>query len=255
MTFRTLKDKLRTLKEILHGSAVHHTERDTEGYWFKFLQGTCHQCAKGTSSWQVSSAQLFLQPALLEWWQQDSFFPCILTNSFLFSSPPSGTSTENDCAFEPDYAIPPLAVTEGMQHIRIMEGMSRSLPSSPLLTHQSISVRLQPVKKLTGKDLNKVHWGFWGPLVQKSVRKKALNGFLYRSHSLVYCSICFSQTRGWIGFFLRWQRNLPLLKKISLVYKYSLLFEKFRSEGVLIPLCVVVYAQWKRYSDFKEADA
>ncbi|XP_040496363.1 protein TANC1-like [Ursus maritimus] len=36
-----------------------------------------------------------------------------------------------------------------MQHIRIMEGMSRSLPSSPLLTHQSISVRLQPVKKLT----------------------------------------------------------------------------------------------------------
>ncbi|PKK19103.1 tetratricopeptide repeat, ankyrin repeat and coiled-coil containing 2 [Columba livia] len=60
-----------------------------------------------------------------------------------------GTSTENDCAFEPDYAIPPLPVTEGMQHIRIMEGMSRSLPSSPLLTHQSISVRLQPVKKLT----------------------------------------------------------------------------------------------------------
>ncbi|KAL2295292.1 hypothetical protein Nmel_018455 [Mimus melanotis] len=84
-----------------------------------------------------------------------------------------GTSTENDCAFEPDYAIPPLPVTEGMQHIRIMEGMSRSLPSSPLLTHQSISVRLQPVKKLTGKDLNKVHWGFKGPLVQKSVRKKA----------------------------------------------------------------------------------
>ncbi|XP_043911147.1 protein TANC2 [Protopterus annectens] len=36
-----------------------------------------------------------------------------------------------------------------MQHIRIMEGISRSLPSSPLLTHQSISVRLQPVKKLT----------------------------------------------------------------------------------------------------------
>uniref|UniRef100_A0A4W3I013 Tetratricopeptide repeat, ankyrin repeat and coiled-coil containing 2 n=1 Tax=Callorhinchus milii TaxID=7868 RepID=A0A4W3I013_CALMI len=39
-----------------------------------------------------------------------------------------------------------------MQHIRIMEGMSRSLPSSPLLTHQSISVRLQPVKKITGKQ-------------------------------------------------------------------------------------------------------
>lgn len=64
-----------------------------------------------------------------------------------------GISTESDCAFEPDYAVPPLPVSEGMQHIRIMEGMSRSLPSSPLLTHQSISVRLQPVKKLTGKDL------------------------------------------------------------------------------------------------------
>lgn len=61
-----------------------------------------------------------------------------------------GISTESDCAFEPDYAIPPLPVSEGMQHIRIMEGTSRSLPSSPLLTHQSISVRLQPVKKLTG---------------------------------------------------------------------------------------------------------
>uniref|UniRef100_UPI003AB0A4A8 protein TANC2 n=1 Tax=Centroberyx gerrardi TaxID=166262 RepID=UPI003AB0A4A8 len=43
-------------------------------------------------------------------------------------------------------------MTEGMQHIRIMEGVSRSLPSSPLLTHQTISVRLQPVKKLTGES-------------------------------------------------------------------------------------------------------
>ncbi|XP_077316254.1 protein TANC2 isoform X2 [Lithobates pipiens] len=60
-----------------------------------------------------------------------------------------GSSSENDCAFEPDYSITPIPVTEGMQHIRIMEGMSRSLPSSPLLTHQAISVRLQPVKKLT----------------------------------------------------------------------------------------------------------
>lgn len=88
------------------------------------------------------------------------FFP-LHSNQFIFIFfSPSGTSTENDCAFEPDYAIPPLPVTEGMQHIRIMEGMSRSLPSSPLLTHQSISVRLQPVKKLTGKDFNKVRWGF-----------------------------------------------------------------------------------------------
>ncbi|KAI1896538.1 hypothetical protein AGOR_G00095800 [Albula goreensis] len=63
-----------------------------------------------------------------------------------------GSSTDSDCAFEGDYAVPPLPVTEGMQHIRIMEGMSRSLPSSPLLTHQTISMRLQPMKKLTGES-------------------------------------------------------------------------------------------------------
>ncbi|XP_053269426.1 protein TANC2 [Pleuronectes platessa] len=60
-----------------------------------------------------------------------------------------GGSIDSDCAFEGDYAVPPLSMTEGMQHIRIMEGVSRSLPSSPMLTHQTISVRLQPVKKLT----------------------------------------------------------------------------------------------------------
>eukprot|EP00064_Thunnus_orientalis_P015187 superscaffoldBa00002768_g15237 len=64
-------------------------------------------------------------------------------------SRPAGGSIDSDCAFEGDYAVPPLSMTEGMQHIRIMEGVSRSLPSSPLLTHQTISVRLQPVKKLT----------------------------------------------------------------------------------------------------------
>lgn len=63
----------------------------------------------------------------------------------------AGGSIDSDCAFEGDYAVPPLSITEGMQHIRIMEGVSRSLPSSPLLTHQTIGVRLQPVKKLTGK--------------------------------------------------------------------------------------------------------
>uniref|UniRef100_A0A3B3UV29 Tetratricopeptide repeat, ankyrin repeat and coiled-coil containing 2 n=1 Tax=Poecilia latipinna TaxID=48699 RepID=A0A3B3UV29_9TELE len=61
-----------------------------------------------------------------------------------------GGSIDSDCAFEGDYAVPPLSMTEGMQHIRIMEGVSRSLPSSPLLAHQAIGVRLQPVKKLTG---------------------------------------------------------------------------------------------------------
>ncbi|XP_034073951.1 protein TANC2 isoform X1 [Gymnodraco acuticeps] len=60
-----------------------------------------------------------------------------------------GGSLDSDCAFEGDYAVPRISMTEGMQHIRIMEGVSRSLPSSPLLTHQTISVRLQPVKKLT----------------------------------------------------------------------------------------------------------
>lgn len=46
-----------------------------------------------------------------------------------------------------------------------------------------------------------------------------------------------------------------MLKKVSLVYKYSLVFETFLSECVLGPLCVVVYAQWKHYSNFKEVDA
>uniref|UniRef100_A0A3Q3IYM2 Tetratricopeptide repeat, ankyrin repeat and coiled-coil containing 2 n=1 Tax=Monopterus albus TaxID=43700 RepID=A0A3Q3IYM2_MONAL len=67
-------------------------------------------------------------------------------------SHPAGGSIDSDCAFEGDYAVPPLSMTEGMQHIRIMEGVSRSLPSSPLLTHQTISVRLQPMKKLTGES-------------------------------------------------------------------------------------------------------
>ncbi|XP_053084551.1 protein TANC2 isoform X5 [Pangasianodon hypophthalmus] len=39
-----------------------------------------------------------------------------------------------------------------MQHIRIMEGVSRSLPSSPLLSHQALSMRLQPLKRLPGED-------------------------------------------------------------------------------------------------------
>lgn len=71
--------------------------------------------------------------------------------------PPAGGSIDSDCAFEGDYALPPLSMTEGMQHIRIMEGVSRSLPSSPLLTHQTISVRLQPIKKLTGNGHRNIH--------------------------------------------------------------------------------------------------
>lgn len=82
----------------------------------------------------------------------------------LFCFPPSdpaGGSIDSDCAFEPDYAVPPLSMTEGMQHIRIMEGVSRSLPSSPLLTHQAISVRLQPVKKLTGTGSHQKEYRVW----------------------------------------------------------------------------------------------
>lgn len=63
---------------------------------------------------------------------------------------PGGSSTEGDGLFEGDYGGPPLPVTEGMQHIRIMEGVSRSLPSSPLLSHQALNMRLQPTKRLPG---------------------------------------------------------------------------------------------------------
>lgn len=79
----------------------------------------------------------------------------VLLTLLCFPSRPAGGSIDSDCAFEGDYAVPPLHMTEGMQHIRIMEGVSRSLPSSPLLTHQTISVRLQPVKKLTGTKTQK----------------------------------------------------------------------------------------------------
>ncbi|KAL0992931.1 hypothetical protein UPYG_G00101090 [Umbra pygmaea] len=63
-----------------------------------------------------------------------------------------GSSTEGDGLFEGDYGVPPLPVTEGMQHIRIMEGVSRSLPSSPLLSHQALNMRLQPAKRLPGEE-------------------------------------------------------------------------------------------------------
>ncbi|CAG06566.1 unnamed protein product [Tetraodon nigroviridis] len=66
-----------------------------------------------------------------------------------FSHFSQGGGVDSDCAFEPDYGVPPFSMTEGLQHIRMMEGVSRSLPSSPLLSHQAISMRLQPVKKLT----------------------------------------------------------------------------------------------------------
>uniref|UniRef100_A0AAR2K537 Tetratricopeptide repeat, ankyrin repeat and coiled-coil containing 2a n=1 Tax=Pygocentrus nattereri TaxID=42514 RepID=A0AAR2K537_PYGNA len=62
-----------------------------------------------------------------------------------------------------------------MQHIRIMEGVSRSLPSSPLLSHQAINMRLQPLKRLPGKEyiLGHVHHG--GP---NTLKVTCLSSFL-----------------------------------------------------------------------------
>ncbi|XP_051969050.1 protein TANC2-like isoform X2 [Xyrauchen texanus] len=59
-----------------------------------------------------------------------------------------GGSIDSDCAFEGDYAVPPISMAEGLQHIHMMEGMSRSLPSSPLLAHQIISSRMPPMRKV-----------------------------------------------------------------------------------------------------------
>lgn len=63
---------------------------------------------------------------------------------------------DSDCAFgDPDYAVPPpLTMVEGLQHVRMMEGVSRSLPSSPLLAHQHAGVRLQPGRKIIGTGMS-----------------------------------------------------------------------------------------------------
>uniref|UniRef100_A0A671LSB6 Protein TANC2-like n=1 Tax=Sinocyclocheilus anshuiensis TaxID=1608454 RepID=A0A671LSB6_9TELE len=73
-----------------------------------------------------------------------------ILESISFCLSAGSDSVEGECVFEGDYAVPPLPVTEGMQHIRIMEGVSRSLPSSPLLSHQALNMRLQPLKRLPG---------------------------------------------------------------------------------------------------------
>ncbi|XP_026877622.2 protein TANC2 isoform X1 [Electrophorus electricus] len=62
-----------------------------------------------------------------------------------------GGLTDGECVFEGDCTSPPLPVTEGMQHMRIMEGVTRSLPSSPLLSHHALNMRLQPLKRLPGE--------------------------------------------------------------------------------------------------------
>lgn len=71
---------------------------------------------------------------------------CVFSSMFLCVV---GSSIDSECAFEGDYDVPPLSMAEGLQHMRIMEGVSRSLPSSPLLAHQTVNVHLQPVKKFS----------------------------------------------------------------------------------------------------------
>nr|XP_055032898.1 protein TANC2 isoform X3 [Misgurnus anguillicaudatus] len=66
----------------------------------------------------------------------------------LYFTAQGSSSIDSDCAFEGEYAVPPISMAEGVQHIRQMEGVSRSLPSSPLFTHQNASSRLQPVRKV-----------------------------------------------------------------------------------------------------------
>lgn len=71
------------------------------------------------------------------------------------SSRPAGGSQGGDGASEADAPLP-LHMTEGLQHLRMMEGVSRSLPSSPLLSHQAIGVR--PVRKLIGRGRRTLHF-------------------------------------------------------------------------------------------------
>ncbi|XP_073774154.1 protein TANC2 isoform X4 [Danio rerio] len=59
-----------------------------------------------------------------------------------------GGSVDSDCVFEGGYSVAPLSATEGFQHMRAMEGVSRSLPSSPLLTHQISSSHLPSARKI-----------------------------------------------------------------------------------------------------------
>ncbi|XP_055746086.1 protein TANC2 isoform X6 [Salvelinus fontinalis] len=78
-------------------------------------------------------------------------------------------------------------MTEGMQHIRIMEGVSRSLPSSPLLTHQTISVRLQPIKKLTA-PLRKAKFVESPRIPQSELGSPIHNSCTAKNHGLdTYC--------------------------------------------------------------------
>lgn len=69
-------------------------------------------------------------------------------------SRPAGGGLGSDGASGADVTLP-LHMTEGLQHLRMMEGVSRSLPSSPLLSHQAVGVR--PVRKLTGRGRRALH--------------------------------------------------------------------------------------------------
>uniref|UniRef100_A0A8C1L8J5 Tetratricopeptide repeat, ankyrin repeat and coiled-coil containing 2 n=1 Tax=Cyprinus carpio TaxID=7962 RepID=A0A8C1L8J5_CYPCA len=104
-------------------------------------------CSNRTKS-RNSSKVLTLEAA-----HQGSKLGCYLQLSLMMyvlylMCPPIGGSIDSDCAFEGDYAVPPVSMAEGLQHIRMMEGVSRSLPSSPLLTHQTSSSRPPSVRKI-----------------------------------------------------------------------------------------------------------
>lgn len=76
----------------------------------------------------------------------------------VFSCLIGGISTESHCAFEPDYASHHFREWRYAAHSDYGGHVSLSSISPLLLTHQSISVRLQPVKKLTGKDFTYVEY-------------------------------------------------------------------------------------------------
>lgn len=81
--FKTLKDKLRTLKEILHGSAVHHIERDTEAL-FQISSPVC----KGNKEF-ASQLCTALPPATPFGMMAAGFFFPLHSNQFIsiFLSP------------------------------------------------------------------------------------------------------------------------------------------------------------------------
>lgn len=108
------------------------------------------------------------------------FMRCVHACVFLPCRCVAGSSIDSECAFEGDYDVPPLSMAEGLQHMRIMEGVSRSLPSSPLLTHQTVNVRLQPVKKISAGSATGTQRANTRPPAVR-VHSLLLNSILYKA--------------------------------------------------------------------------